>query len=81
MCVMRYFLFHVIAYKNKNSPKKMEIFFYVAFINLLRNILILRLNTALNFMFNNDATNASVPQFPEKFRTYLRFSVETVLSK
>lgn len=44
----------------------MEIFFYVAFINLLRNILVLRLNTALNFMFNNDATNASVPQFREK---------------
>lgn len=42
----------------------MKIFFHVAFINLLRNILVLRLNTALNFMFNNDATNASVPQFP-----------------
>lgn len=59
----------------------MEIIFHVAFINLLRNILALHLNTALNFMFNNDATNASVPQFPGKFRTYLRFTVETVLSK
>jgi len=54
----------------------MKIFFHVAFINLLRNTLLLRLNTVLNFMFNNDETNASVSQFPGKFHTYLRFTVE-----
>jgi len=56
----------------------MKIFFHIAFINLLHNILVLRLNITLNFTFNNDATNVSVPQFPG---TYLRFTVEIVLSK